>query len=115
VTEEHHNIPPWFMPSEDTVLIGEPRGEVEKEHFEDTGQLLKQAEENLCPHCGKPYKLEDDGNFIHEHRVPTGTFGLNTGLPEKDGHTVEPTAWCTESGEKRYAYKESFGYKGWQF
>jgi len=114
MTEEPHDIPPWFMPSGD-VIIGEPRGEAEEEHFEETGQLLKEKEEQLCPHCGNAYEFEDDGYFIHESRMPDGSIGLDAGLPEKDGHTVEPTAWCAESGEMRYAASEQFGYKGWQF
>lgn len=86
-----HDIPEWYLPDGET-LLGEPRGEAEQEHFEETGELLSDDPE-VCPHCGEEYQKETDGYFVHSW-VPVG-----------DGSRVKMGLTCLPSGEKRNVNK----------
>ncbi|WP_136689988.1 hypothetical protein [Halorhabdus amylolytica] len=100
MTEEKHDIPPWFMPSgDDPVVIGKPRGDAEKENLEEEGELL---DENLCPHCGESYEKEEDGRYIHDYRPVegNGTWQRMGGTEYWSGE-IEPAEWCTQAGRQR--------------
>jgi len=58
MSQQKHDIDPWFMPDDEKVLANE----AETEHAEEHGEL---PDEPLCPHCGKPYREEIDGSYIH--------------------------------------------------
>lgn len=87
MSEEHHDIPEWYIPDEEQVLANEH----EKEQIEENGEL----DEPLCPHCGRSYREKDGSTYIHayvrkNHNKPfeaTKDNVFKIGLLCSDGHT----------------------------
>ena len=106
---ESHDIDSWFIPDGET-LLGEPRGEAEQEHYEETGELLDSEEPEVCPHCGEGYQKEKDGWFIHSW-VPVDGDSFDTGWQERidpngnvaytNSTRVKMGLVCMPCGEKR--------------
>jgi len=98
--EQHHNVPDWFIPDDEVVLANEH----EKEEIDEEGDL----DEPLCPHCGCTYENEEDGWYIHAHRIIeesdweayTDALGRVQGWSKSSTRT--PSVWCTPAGEKKH-------------
>lgn len=82
-----HDIPEWYIPDEEVVLANEH----EQEQIEERGEL----EEPLCPHCGKPYKKEDNGFYTHNY------VRKDVGGRFETKEVWKPGVICTPSGDKR--------------
>jgi len=108
MNDEHHDIPEWFMPdSDDPVILGEPRGDAEKEHLEEENETLP---EGVCPHCGGEFEEKDGCRYIHKYRPVEGDGEWKTMFgKERWSGAKEPAEWCTSHGRKRIE-QYPFGY-----
>jgi len=96
MTEKKHDIDPWFIPDDEEIVLGQPRGEAEQEHYEENGELLDDEEPEVCPHCGEPYKTENNGFYTHAYvRKDVGE------ILETD-YCWKPGVICTPSGDKNF-------------
>jgi hypothetical protein len=86
MSDEHHDIPSWYIPDEEVVLANEH----EKEQIEEQGEL----EQPLCPHCGRSYIDKSGGTYTHD------LVRVEPDFPTDD-YELKPGVVCV-NGEKRY-------------
>jgi hypothetical protein len=88
MSQQKHDIDPWFMPDDEKVLANE----AETEHAEEHGEL---PDEPLCPYCGVPYRDGTDGVYVHA-LVRKQTPG------SKKSSVWQPGIICVSENDKRY-------------